>query len=229
MSVINKSEARIKAENDFYILLDTFDSKKFNSSKYRNLFDSMSDKDFKLFMTRIANEDDFITINIDSSQRSITLDKIFEKCDKLGIETHKYVMYRENKSTDGTTSITPYKSLILYIPIKRLQQMVSKKNSASGDNDKINILTGAVTSDSKSGSLNNTQSLGLITSQQPNTLKELLGPRSDDPVSKNQMLQYIEETGEVSLDNLVIDVSNKQSISTLKVFLRSIGIELKTK
>ena len=226
---IEKSEARKLAETKFCNLLDTFDSTKFNSLQYQNLFNTMTEKQFKTFMENILNENEYVTINLDTSKNDLTLDMIFEKCNKLGIPTHKYVLYRENTSENNLTSITPYKSLILYMPIKRLQQVISKKNSASGDNNKINILTGAVTSESKSSSLNNTQSLGLVTSQQFNTLKELLGPRSDDHTSKKQMLQIIEDSGEVHLSELNINPNNKQSLTTLKIFMKAIGIEIKIK
>lgn len=227
----SKSPARIKAETDMCNLMNVFDNTKFSGNQYKQLFDSMTNEEFKIFMEKIANEEEYVTINIDSSRRDLTLDTIFEKCNKLGIQTHKYVIYRENKSEGDNelTSVTPHRALILYIPMKRLQQIISKKNNASGDIDKINILTGAVTSDSKSSALNDTQSLGLVSSQQFNTLKELLGPRSDDHRSKIQMLQRIEEDGEVSLKDLNITSNNKQSLTTLKEFMRAIAIDLKIK
>lgn len=225
---MEKSEARIKAENEFFKLLDTFDKSKFNSTRYKKLFNAMSNKEFKNYMTQILKEEQYITMDIDTFKKDLTLDKIFEKCEKLKIKTHKYVLYRENKDETGKiSSITPYPALILYIPIKRLQQMISKKNSAVSNNEKINLLTGCVVGDSKSASINDTQSVGLIANGQTNVLKELLSPRADDDKSKMQMLHLIEEHGEVSLSELDIQPKNKQALATLQVFLRGIGIDVK--
>lgn len=225
-----KSQNRINAENQIINLLDTFDKSKYNSNQYKKLFDYMSDEDFKKYMFDLANEKQYISMEIDSFSEELTLDKIFEKCEKLNIKTHKYILYRENKTEDGKiNSITPYPALILYIPIKRLQQMISKKNTASGNTDKINTLTGTVTGDSKSASLNDTQTLGLLSTKQLNTLKELHGPRSDDSKSKIKMLQLIEDDGEVSLADLNINPINKQSLQTFITFMKAINIDVKIK
>lgn len=228
--MVTKSQNRIDAENKMYNLLDTFDTTKYNSNQYKRLFDYMSNEDFKKYMESLVSETQYISMEIDTFSKELTLDKIFEKCEKLGVKTHKYVLYRENKSEDGKTcSITSYPALILYIPIKRLQQMVSKKNSASANTDRINILTGTVTGDSKSASLNDTQTLGLLSTKQFNTLKELHGPRSDDAKSKIKLLQLIEDDGEVSLADLNINPINKQSLQTFITFMKAINIEVEIK
>lgn len=230
MKKITKSAKRIQAEKEIYELLDTFDPSKYNSDMYRKLFNTMSEEKFKEYMKRLASENEYISMEVDTSAKRLTLDKIFKIADKVGVKTHKYVMHKENESSDGSIcSVSPHPSLILYIPVRRLQQMLSKKNSASGNMDKINPLTGTVTSDSKSASLNDTQVQGLITTNQRNTLKELIGPRADDEKSKNMMLHSIEERGEVNLKDLHLKPENKQALNTLKVFLKAINIDLQIK
>ena len=230
MATKPKSPARVKAEKSFLALLDAFDTTKYNSDAYRVLFGNMSDIEFTKYMRQIANEDTYISMEVDTFAKALTMDKIFSVCRSIGFKTHKYVMYRENTTADGSIcSITPHPALILYMPVKRLQQMVSKKNSASGNLDKINPLTGTVTSDSKSAGINDTQTFGLITTGQLSVIKELLGPRADDPVSKRQMLQKIEETGAVSLRDLHIVPKNKQALETMMIFLRGVGIQVDIK
>ena len=224
---VTKTPARVKAEKAIYDLMDSFDPSKYNSDAYRKLFDEMSEADFKKYMSELYKEETYISFEADTASRKLTLEDIFTICEKRGFRTHKYVMYRDNKKEDGTCSVTPHPALILYIPVKRLQQMVSKKNSASGDIDKINPLVGTVTSDSKSAGINDTQTFGLIATGQKSTIKEFLGPRADDLKSKQQMLHRIEEFGTVSLKDLHIIPKNKQSIQTMIVFLRSVGIDVK--
>ena len=228
MATVVKSAARIKAEEAIYKLMDDFDPSKYNSNAYRALFASLSDKDFKKYMQDLHDEECYISFEVTPSEKTLTLDKIFDICNKRGFKTHKYVMYRENSSSDGLNhSITPYPALIMYMPVKRLQQMVSKKNTASGNSDKINPMTGTVTSDSKAAGLSDTQVFGLITTGQKDVIKELLGPRADDSKSKKQMLHKIEEYGEVSLSDLNIVPKEKQSTATMITFMRAAGIEVK--
>ena len=52
-----------------------------------------------------------------------------------------------------------------------------------------------------------------------NTLRELNGPRSDDMVMKQQMLQDIATNGYVRLQDLDSDVTNKTTLNTVNVFL----------
>ena len=225
---IVKSTKRIKAENDLIALFDMFDPSKYNSDQYRILFDTMTEKEFAQYMNDIVNDNQYVSFEVKTSEKDLTLDKIFDICNKNGIKTHKYVKYRDNTSKDGSCmSITPYPSLILYVTIKRLQQMVSKKNSATGDIDVINPLTGTVPGESKGAGLNDTQSFGLVSTNQRSVLKELLGPRADDEHSKKQMLNMIREKGDVSLSDLNIEPRNKQSTETMRIFMRAAGIEVK--
>jgi len=223
-----KNPARVKAEKRFCALLDSFDESKYNSKAYKKMFDGMSDDEFKDYMKRILNEDEYICFEIDSIKDNWTMDKIFEICEKNGYKTHKYVKYRDNVSLkdSNVSTITPYPALILYIQISRLQQIISLKNSISGNIDQINATTGMVTGDSKSASLTNNQTYGLITTGQKNILAELLGPRADDFESKLQMLRHIEDESEVSIKDLNISTTNKQSVQTLKAYMRSISIDV---
>jgi len=93
----------------------------------------------------------------------------------------------------------------------------------------VNPLLGQVTSSSKGASLSDTQVTGLVTTGQFNTIKELMGPRSDDLHSKMQMLSKIKETGGVRMSDMNIDPQNKQSTKTMEVFLKSVGLSVRTK
>jgi len=231
MATTAKSPARVKAEKQFYALIDSFDESKYNSNAYKKTFDKMSDAEFKAFMKRILNEEEYICFEVDTVKDKYTLKKIFDVCEKNGYRTHKYVKYRDNVSASNpnAASVTPYPTLILYVNISRLQQMVSTKNSISGNIDCINTLTGTVTGSSKSASLTDAQTYGLITTGQKNILAELLGPRADEYSAKLQMLRDIEEHNEVSIKDLDIKTERKQSVQTMTAFLKAALIDVKIK
>jgi hypothetical protein len=225
-----KSKRRV-AEGEWVALLDAFDKSGYNSGVYKQLFKGMTDAQFTKFMTAIVNGEENVSFEIDSmNDAEQRLDHLFATCKKLGIPTHQHVIYPSNTSGDATnTPVSPIPALIINIPVKRLQQMLSKKNTAAGDNDVVNPLLGQVTSSSKGASLSDTQVTGLVTTGQFNTIKELMGPRSDDLHSKMQMLSKIKETGGVRMSDMNIDPQNKQSTKTMEVFLKSVGLSVRTK
>ncbi|MDE7100162.1 MAG: hypothetical protein K2N99_02925, partial [Malacoplasma sp.] len=117
---------------------------------------------------------------------------------------------------------------ILYTTIRRFfQQMLQHKNSISNDNSKVNPLTGQTVQDSKTASTTNIQTYALTITNREKALKEYLGPRSDDSVSKQEMLTQIEETGRFSLDNTKIETHNKTSVNTAQDFATAAGIYLR--
>jgi hypothetical protein len=221
-----KSKERVKAERRLLELMDAFDNTKFNSDQYKKLFESLSEAQFKKLMYDIYDEKQYVTIEIDPEKNNLTLSSIFDICEKLNFETHKYVIYNDNKDSEGNPVVSPYPIPIAYLPVKRLQQMLSKKNSASAKNSIVNELTGTVTGDDKSARINDTQLFGLITGGQFNTIKEFMGPRSDDSVAKKKMMKRIEENGYVRLSQIKSSPRNKQSYETMRVFLRGVGLNL---
>ncbi len=227
--IMTKDAKRIKAENRIIEAMNAFDPSGHNSRMYKTAFKDMSNAEFGKFMRRLYNEEEYLVFEIDTLGEDVdlNLEKIFKICRKLNFKTHQSIIYRENAASNGAMSVSPDDALVVYVPVKRLQQMLSKKNNSSSNTDKINPITGTVTSDSKSASLNDTQLLGLMTVGAKNVIKELMGPRADDSKSKMQMIQAIEDTGSVSLNDLHIKPENKQSLETARTLLKAVGVEVK--
>jgi len=218
---IKKSAARLNAEREWYSLLDLLDPKGGNSKKYKELFSNMSETAFKNYMKDIRDDKDRILFQVNSmDDKDITTDKLFAKAKKLGVRTHKYISYED----DGV--VTTHPILVIQVGVKRLQQMLDKKNAAVADTDKVNPLLGTVTSDSKAASMSDVQTFGLITTGQLTTLKEMLGPRADDEPAKRQMISQIEGNGQFRLDDIVTDYRQKQSMNTMRTMLLSAGLEI---
>ena len=223
-----KSSKRIRAEKGFYEMMDVLDPSGYNTSRYKEVFDGMSDSEFDSYMKDIEHGTDVPSFDIDSmtAKDELTTEHLFKKGRKLGIKTHQHVIYLENKGVGGEPMVTPEPVPILVLPVKRLQQMIDKKNAAAGDIDKVDILMGQVVRDSKASRISDVQTMGMLTSGHMSSIKELMGPRADDPVSKQQMMEKIEDYGEVSLDDLSIETKNKQALATSRVLLRSAGLDI---
>ncbi len=220
---------RKKYEERLYSLLNDFDPSGFNSNKYKEAFKKMSDTEFVNIARRMLdpNHDDFIfSIDINEMERGkdeITLDKVRKISEKWKIPLEEYViMPFRNPKDPQNPMVTLTKIPIVYCQIRRFfQQMLQHKNAISNDNGKINPITGQVTGEDKTASTTNVQTYALTVTNEKNALKEFLGPRSDDSVSKQEMLTEIERTGDVRLDDLTMKTHNKQAINTTETFLKA--------
>lgn len=228
-------QIRKKYEEKLYQLLDDFDPSHFNSNKYRKAFAKMSNAEFiNMAKTMLdPDHDDFIfSIDINEMDRDnkdeLTLEKVRKISEKWKIPLEEYVIMPFRNPEDPQhpmVTLTPIP--IVYCQIRRFfQQMLQHKNAISNDNAKINPITGQVTGEDKTASTTNVQTYALTVTNEKKALKEFLGPRADDTVSKQQMLTEIERTGTVRLDDLDIKTHNKQSINTVETFMRAACLDV---
>lgn len=227
--------ARHSAETKIYEFMDTLDPTGYNTKHYRNLFQSLSDTEFDKYMKDMANVENF---NMYYELNSLgfkekgypSMRRIREVATKYKVKlTETVFMPHKRPESPESPPSTSTPVPILLIPIRRLQQMVDKKNAAVSDNDTVNPIIGQVTGESKAASLSDMQTCSLATSNQIETIKEFLGPRADDQESKSRMLELIEQYGEVNLSDLNIKSSNKQSLNTTRVFMIGAGFNFSYK
>lgn len=114
----------------------------------------------------------------------------------------------------------------MYANIKRMQQLLSKKNTTSTNISERSALTGQVSGHDKNARSSDVENFALVTMNAENALRELLGPRADDKVMKEEMYSAIAEKGYVSINELTDRVENKTTLNTIDVFM--IGMGLKT-
>lgn len=232
------AQKRKIAEEKICTLMDDIEGIKngYNSTRYRQYFKSMSDAQFVAFMKRIdtddANPDSstrerlFFELNQSTKTGSPTLSKIVSLAKKYGVKLNEHVFFpHKNPEHPDRPMVTRTPIPVLLIPVRCLQQMLPKKNAASSNTDSVNQYTGQVTGESKAASLNDTQTASLATTGEFNVIKEFLGPRADDHVSKQQMLRSIENSGKVALSELNIETKNKRAVNTLEVYLRGAGFK----
>ena len=233
MAEKNIKAARLKAEEKIYELMDKLEGKKngFNSESYKLYFQSMDDKSFINFMKRLANEEWFnLFFELDLSdlnKDTPNLDRITKVANHYKIPLEEYVAYPfKNKYDLSNPSISQSPVPVIYTIIRPLQQMLDKKQAYASDRDHVNILTGGVTGGSKASSFSNMQTIALTTSGQADVTKELLGPRSDDEISKSKMIEQIENTGDFDINSIPIRTKDKQALETIRVMLIGAGLRV---
>ena len=220
---------RKKYENMLFELMDDLDPSDYNSQVYKDSFEKMSDKQFIDMCKNMISKDD-MNFSFEIKQMEtpkeggISLEKIKNVANKYKIKLVEYV-FMPFRNPSGEPMCTYTRIPIVYSPVRRFfQQMLQHKNSISNNNTRINPLTGQVTSDDKTASTTNIQTYALTITNRNNALKEYLGPRADDNVSKQEMLTQIENTGRFRLSDTNIQTHNKRSINTAEAFAKASGV-----
>lgn len=86
-------------------------------------------------------------------------------------------------------------------------------------------MTGQVTGGDKNGRESDLENSMLISLGMKEVLKELNGPRADDPYMKQQMLTAINTKGYVSMDDMDSDSANKTTLNTVNTYLLGMGLD----
>lgn len=221
---------RTKYEQQIYKFYDRIDPSGFNTGKMKKFFSKLNDKQFLEFAKKCLTQDDFIlSLDIDELTDKLTLQEIEDIANENDIKLEEYI-FMPYRNTAKKPMISLTRLPVLYCQIKRFfHQILQEKNSVASKNEKTNPLTGQVINEDKTASTTNIQTYGLTVLNQKNTLKELLGPRADDSVSKADMMSQIENSGIYRMDNSVIITENKQSIKTAETFAKAAGIDIKFK
>lgn len=224
---ISKSK-RLKMENLIYDVFSALDPSGVNTKKYKDKFSTLTDIQFeKYFKTLFENDDLYLTLDIvEYTDQQITLDSIMDAADVLGIPIFERVIFPHMSADPNKPLVTPSVCPVGYVHLKRLQQMISKKNSTSIDMSERSAVTGQATGKSKNGRCSDLEAGLVLQYGLNNVLKELYGCRSDDLHMKEQMMTAIQEKGYFSLDELESDVANKTALNTVDVYMT--GMQLNT-
>ena len=226
MDGANKATRQLM-EDTIYTFFDKLDPSGINSEKYREMFKDMSDAAFfKFFEENIFNDDySCLTLDTVDYERDLTIQQVQDSADYLKVPLfEKMILPFANMDTNNPV-VTKYEVPVGYIHIKRVQQLLFKKNSTSTDISQRSALTGQVTAKDKNGRQSDTENFALLALNSEHILKELMGPRADDMAMKQEMYAQISKKGFVSLEELPNNVDNKTTLNTLDVYLMGMGIK----
>lgn len=222
MSVRNRKEI----EKLIYDTFDALDPSGTNSQKYRSILEPMSDSEFeKFFKDFLKNNDEQFVLDIVEFEHDLSMDKCENAAKVLGIPLMEYVYMPWLTMDKEHVVVSKEKCLVGYINVKRPQQMVHKKNGISISNNRISALTNQVVDHDKNARDSDIEASMLVALGADEILKELHGPRADDPVMKREMNQSIATKGYVSLDDLDSNPTNKVTLNTVNTFLLSMGLK----
>lgn len=207
---------------DFYNILDVTGS---NTETYKTRFKGMSDNDFSKYINDMMKDDDnnfyLEAMPYDDEPK---LSDVRKALKFVGSDTEEYVYYR-HETLNGDPVRTSKKVPVVYLHIKKLRQVLSKKNSYSFDVSKRSALTDQVSGEDKISRNSDSESYALLAVGATNILKEISGARADHATARNAMYNSISTKGFTRLDELPRDMTEKASINILDTFLTSAGLK----
>ena len=217
---------RHKIENMIYETFNRLDKTGANTQKYKEFFKAMKDKDFDNWIKEFIRKPKAnFYLEVLPNKNAPTIKDAVDALDYLKVPTEEFVYYRHDGHKDDPIR-TRYKVPVVYVNIRRLQQILSKKNTYSLDINKRNLKTGQATGEDKIARISDAENYCLLTYKTDNiALKEFLGPRADSMDAKQQMYKEISKQGYFYMKDLPNDISKKQALSTVNTLLLGAGIE----
>lgn len=208
-------EQRDQAEALIYKVLDTVDTTKTNSDYYRKIFANMTDEDFLKFCKRrlpFRFHQELFTIE----PKMYEIFDAFKVLKKPLLEKVKLPYIYTNK--DGTP-VESQEALVIYIHMKRMKQMLTKKNNMAMNIEKRDMKTGLLLGEDKGGKETGREFESLAVMGLEYTMDEFARPKADAMDAMSQMSNTIMSKGFVSMDDLQIAKDDSLGKNMLNVYL----------
>lgn len=133
---------RKQIEEKIYKTFDLLDKTGSNTQKYKTLFKSMSDEKFDKYIKELINDNKKnFYLEVLPNKNCPRIKDCKDALDYLKVPTEEYVYYKHDGHEQDPIR-SRYKVPVLYVNLRRLQQMLSKKNTYSLEINKRNMKTG---------------------------------------------------------------------------------------
>lgn len=209
------NKQREKAEKLIYDVLDAADKTHTNSDYYKKIFATMSDNDFMDFCRRRLPFR-FHTQVFKVEPKMYDIVEAFKVLDKPLLERVKLPYVYIN---DDGEPIESEECMVIYIHLKRMKQMLTKKNHTSINIEKRDMKTGLLTSDDKGGKETDREFESLATMGLDYTMDEFARPKADAMDAMAQMSNEILAKGYVSQEDLNVSRTDSLGKNLMNVYL----------
>lgn len=219
-------QKRAEMEALIYNVFTALDPTNTNTNKYKAMFSKMSDAQFDAyFKTIFKNDDIYLVLDVVDFENTLSIDAVKKAAGILKVPLTERVAMPFANHDKNNPVVTKNEVIVGYLHLKRMQQMLSKKNTTSTEIGVRSALTGQVTAHDKNARISDAETSCLSTIGADMALREFMGPRSDDKFMKAQMYSDIATKGYVSLEDLSSKAENKVSLNTTDTYLIGAGIK----
>lgn len=218
---------RAECEKIIYQVFDKLDPSGDNTKYYKKLLSGMSNTEFEKFFTNLFKDDTlYLPLHVVDFERDVNIEQAEEALKLLQVPLEEYVILPHLNMDKDKPIATLHKMIVGYNINKRMQQTKTKKNSTSIEISDRSPVTGQVTGDDKNARSSDQENIALTAMGADEVLQELLGPRADDIVAKNQMYADIATNGYCTLDNLQSELKDKTMLNTSNVMFLGMGLKV---
>ena len=206
---------REQAEALIYKVLEKAEHGTINSDYYRKLFSGMSDEQFEEFCKRRLP----IRFHVEAFKVEPKLNDILDAFKILNVPLLEKVklpyVYRNKKGEP----VESKEALIIYINIKRMKQMLTKKNNTAMNIDKRDMRTGLLLQEDKGGKETDREFESLAVMGLDYTMDEFARVKADAMNAKAQMSNAILTKGYVSNDDTDLMKDDSLAKNLMNVYL----------
>ena len=209
------NKQRQEAEMLIYQILDKVEGGTINSDYYKQIFANMNDDEFKQFCSRRLP----FRFHIEAFKVEPKLNNILDAFKILNVPLLEKVklpyMYKNSKGEP----VESKEALIIYIHIKRMKQMLTKKNNTSMNIDKRDMKTGLLLQEDKGGKETDREFESLDVMGLDYTMDEFARVKADAMQSKSQMTAAIMNKGYVSDEDIDYLKTDSLAKNLMNVYL----------
>ena len=212
---------RLKAERLIYEVMDILDKSGRNTDFWKEEFSKMSDAQFKSYISN-----DFPFYFQTGAFKEPSMKQIVQALDKINVPLlERLYMPYKYKDKNGRPMKTK-ECLVVYLPITRMKQLLTKKNGMSISTKTRDMKTGLLTGIDKNGKESDREFESLAICGLDNSIKEFSRSRADSMNDKSVMNNTINNLGQVYLKDLPDDPTDSLSKNLLSTYF--IGAQLYT-
>lgn len=211
---------RQEVEEWIYTFLDKLDPTEQNSQFYKAKFAKMSDTAFLAFMKQHFP----IKFQTKVFEVEPTMKQIADALKYINVPiTEKMHIPFEYKNKDGV-SVMSEDAVVIYSPVKKMKQFLSKKNSMSTNINNRNMRDGLLLAVDKNGNTTDREMEALAVMGLDNTIKELSTYRADSMDAKNKFYSVINNKGMVMQNEVDVETPDSLARNALNVYFLGAGL-----
>lgn len=205
--------------------MNAFDSSGKSAERLENEFKNLDDKSFvKTIKSILDNPKRFFTPQIAAfDKKTQPKFETFQRLAKLvdtDLEEYVVLPYMNENSNTKNLSVTITKVPVGMLHLKRLQQMVRKKNKLSTSIEQRDQRNGQVRNEDKGGRITDADMYALEVFSAHPIMKEFYGPRADSMDAKEKLYDAIRKGERLPrMSDLPNSIDDKVAINTLNQYL----------
>ena len=220
------NQQRLECERLIYKVMEILDDPKKNNGESPNVdfwvrqFAKMNDKQFEEFVTRPLS----LFYQTSGLKREPSMLNINHALDEIDVPLLESVYLPYKYKDKNGKPIKTQKCLVLYIHLKRMKQILTKKNGMSIETKTRDMRTGLLTGHDKNGKSSDREMESFAISGLENSIKEFSRSRAASMNDKSVMDATIKTLGQVRLSDLPDDPADDLSKNLLSTYFIGAGI-----